>query len=190
LTIAAATATQIQVGVPTALLADEGTARVAVSNPGPGGGLSLPLTFTVTEAPLTAAGVNLSVHGSKTFSGVVATFTDANPGATTADFTALIIWDNGTASLGTVSSAGGLFIVSGSHTFVSFTNVHVVTVTIFDKGGRTATVTDDVVDPPALGSPHSPLHDQHWHRRLPVWGHHPGHHQPRSHRATGGEARK
>ncbi len=156
----AASSTQIQVLVPAAVLADEGTALVTVSNPGPGGGASLPQTFTVTDAALAARGANLSVHGNKSFSGVVATFADANPGATAADFTALITWDNGAAGFGTVAGTGpgnttGPFTVTGTHTFGSFANAHTVSVTLFDKGGRSVTVTDNVIDPPAPGGPPS-----------------------------------
>src|SRR5262249_50317044 len=75
-------ATQIQVMVPAALLTTVGTAKLTVTNPGPGGSTSLPLTFTITDAPLTASGRNISVTGAKNFSGVVATFTDGNPLAT------------------------------------------------------------------------------------------------------------
>jgi hypothetical protein len=154
LTVTAATATQVQVTVPAALLAEEGTVRVTVSNPGPGGGVSLPQTFTVTDAALTAAGVGLNVIGNKNFSGVVATFTDANAGATAADFTAVIVWDDGTASFGTVKAGAGNFTVSASHTFGRFSNLHTAVVTVYDKGGSTATVTDNVIDPP--GPPDTP----------------------------------
>jgi hypothetical protein len=154
LTVTAAGGTQIQVTVPPALLAAKGTALVTVSNPGPGGGPSLPQTLTITDAPLTATGANISVLGNKNFSGVVATFTDGNRGATAADFTGIIIWDNGTASFGTIGGSAGSFTVSGSHTFSGFNNVHTVTVTIYDKGGNTAAVTDNIIDPP--GAPDSP----------------------------------
>ena len=48
------------------------------------------------------------------FNDAVASFTDANPGATTADFTATIDWGDATTSAGTVSGpTGGPFTVSG-----------------------------------------------------------------------------
>ena len=48
------------------------------------------------------------------FNDAVASFTDANPGATTADFTATINWGDATTSAGTVSGpTGGPFTVSG-----------------------------------------------------------------------------
>jgi hypothetical protein len=207
LIITAAGGTQIQVMVPPALLADKGTALVTVSNPGPGGGPSLPQVFTVTDAPLTAAGANISVLGNKSFSGVVATFTDGNRGATAADFTAIIIWDNGTASFATITGSAGNFTVSGSHTFGGFSNVHTVTVTIYDKGGSTAAVTDIIIDPPGPSDPQpaaggdpaaaalppvAPPQPQrrHGHDRRPaahVMPHHRGHGRARAKRHHGGE---
>jgi hypothetical protein len=70
----------------------------------------------------------------------VATFTDADPNATAASFTATIAWGDGTTSQGTVTGTG-TFSVLGTHTY---TNVGTfsVTVTILDVGGSSATVTD------------------------------------------------
>src|SRR5262249_58103548 len=67
LAVTAASGGQLQATVPAALLAAAGTARVTVTNPGPGGGPSLAQTFTITPAPLTAAGRTLSVTGNKSF---------------------------------------------------------------------------------------------------------------------------
>jgi hypothetical protein len=218
LAVTAASSTQIQVAVPAALLADEGTGTVTVTNPF-SAVASLPQTFTIADAGLTASGANISVLGNKKFSGTVATFTDGNPGATASDFTALITWDNGTANFGTLAGTGpggvGPFTVTGTHTFGAFTNAHTVSVTIFDKGGNTITVTDNVIDPPAPGgqgsapagnpasAPAVPPVDElfaaleaamqtrrrHHHGR-PAGGHHPGHHaHPRAHRQAGGEGR-
>jgi hypothetical protein len=174
LAAAAAGGTQIQVMVPAALLADEGTAQVTVTNPGPGGGLSLPQTFAITDAPLAASGANISVIGNKSFSGAVATFTDVNPLATAADFKAIIVWDDQTASFGIVSGpdANGVFTVSGSHTFATFNNVHTVSVTIYDKGGNTAAVKDNIIDPPGPPSPHH----HHGHHERPTAPHAKRHH--------------
>jgi hypothetical protein len=147
LTVSVASSTQVQVVVPPALLVDEGMARITITNPGPGGGASLPQTFTISDAPLTAHVSTLSVAGNKQFSGVVTTFSDGDPMASAADFTAIITWDNGTASLGTIAGSTGTFTVSGTHKFGAFSNAHTVTVAIYDKGGSTVTVTDSVIDP-------------------------------------------
>ena len=153
--------TQIQATVPAALVAEEGTATITVTNPGPGGGSSLAQTFTIADAPLTASGRNISVIGKKNFSGPVATFTDGNAAALLGDFSAIINWDDGSASYGTVTSNGaGLFTVAGSHAFRSFNNVHTITVTIFDVGGSIAKVTDNVIDPPSKGGHVKPVHQR------------------------------
>jgi hypothetical protein len=147
LTVTAASSTQLQVTVPSALLTTVGTGQVSITNPGPGGGTSLPQTATIAAAPLTAFGRTLVVTGNKNFSGTVATFTSGNPAATPATFTAIITWDDGSTSKGTVSGTS-VFTVSGTHTFGHFTNAHQITVTIFSMSGSTATVTDSVIDPP------------------------------------------
>jgi hypothetical protein len=146
LTVVAASATQIQASVPGTLLGQEGTALVTVTNPG--GGASLVQTFSITDATLTANRVNLNVHGAQSFSGTVATFTDGNGGATASDFSAIIVWDDNSANVGTVSGTGP-FTVSGTHNFATFTTLHTITVTIFDQGGKSATVSDSVTDPTA-----------------------------------------
>src|SRR5262249_20329968 len=63
LTITSVSGTQIQATVPASLLLKAGTANVVVSNPVPGGGASLGQSFTVTDAPLTANPIQLSVTG-------------------------------------------------------------------------------------------------------------------------------
>jgi hypothetical protein len=140
--------TQIQVSVPASMLKVVGTASVMVANPGTGG-LSLPQNFTITDALLTAYRFTLSVAGSMKFSGPVATFTDPDPGATRFNFAAIITWDNGTVTQGTVSAGqlAGTWVVSGTHTFSTFTNLHTIQVQILDGGGSTATVIDNVIDP-------------------------------------------
>jgi hypothetical protein len=158
LTLIAQSGTQIQATVPASLLAEDGTAHIVVTNPGPGGGPSEVQTFAITDAPLTAFGRNISVTGNKNFSGVVATFSDGNPDTSTGEYTAIITWDDGSAQFGTISGTG-TFRVAGSHTFTGFKNVHVVTITIFDKDGSTGTVTDNIIDPPGRHAiPRHPLH--------------------------------
>jgi hypothetical protein len=71
----------------------------------------------------------------------VAAFTDANPYATTADFTATIDWGDGSTSAGTVSGpTGGPFTVSGSHTYAS-TGPESISVSIGDDGGSTTSAS-------------------------------------------------
>ncbi|OYV88149.1 MAG: hypothetical protein B7Z73_09090, partial [Planctomycetia bacterium 21-64-5] len=54
----------------------------------------------------------LPVNNQSTFSGTVGTFTDADPNATSSDFTAAIDWGDGTTSDGTVSGSNGTFTIA------------------------------------------------------------------------------
>ncbi len=76
----------------------------------------------------------------------IATFTDANPGATSADFIATIDWGDGTApTAGTISEEpGGLFTVTGSHPYATL-GPKTVTVTIVDDGGSRATAVSHIL---------------------------------------------
>jgi uncharacterized delta-60 repeat protein len=100
---------------------------------------------TVNDAPLKATAVNFTVTGHKSFSGVVANFTDVDPGGLASDYTATITWDDGTTSAGTIGGTGP-FTVSGSHVFGAFTGTHTISVTISDNGSPVS-VTDIVKDP-------------------------------------------
>jgi uncharacterized delta-60 repeat protein len=108
--------------------------------------LSATGTVNVADAPLTATPLNLTVTGGAQFKGVVATFSDANPLAHAADFTATIVWDNGTTSTGTIQGKGP-FVVIGSHFFPTFKGAHSLVVTIYDVSSS-AQITDTITDPP------------------------------------------
>src|SRR5437879_5 len=73
-------------------------------------------TLTVTPAPLQATGVNISATAGAPFSGIVATFTNADPFGNAASYTATITWEDGSQSAGVISGSGTL-TVTGSHTF-------------------------------------------------------------------------
>jgi hypothetical protein len=110
---------------------------------------------------------------------VLATFTDADPGATAGDYSATILWDDGSTSAGTISGSG-TFTVSASHTFPRFTFTHALTVIIRDQGGSSVVVVDNATDPPARS--HSRRHGRgprHHHRVVthprPVESGIPGH---------------
>jgi hypothetical protein len=92
---------------------------------------------TVADAPLAASCATPTVS-TAAFSGNTATFTDANPGATAADFTATIDWGDGSTSPGVVTGlVGGPFTVSGTHTYATLGS-HTITTSISDDGGSTA----------------------------------------------------
>jgi hypothetical protein len=148
LTTTFVSSTQLKATVPASDLAEEGSDNITVFNPAPGGGTSAASAFTITDAALTASGVAISATEGLSFSGQVATFTDANPAAPLTDFTtgsggATINWGNGSTSAGTVSQPGGVgtqFDVTGSHTY-SDQGSYTVTVTIADLGGSSKSVT-------------------------------------------------
>jgi large repetitive protein len=106
-------------------------------------------TAAVIDAALTATAVNPTVPEFPAFSGVVATFTDADPAGTVADYSATINWGNGIVQPGTINiGPTGLFQVSGTQLFDQGT--FPVIVTIHDAGGAVATAisTITVTDSP------------------------------------------
>lgn len=140
--------TQLQATVPAALVAEEGNASVTVNNAVPGEGVSNAATFTITDAPLTDTTpvATLTAVEGRGIVQVVATFSDANQGATVDDFTNTVInWGDGTTSTGLVqlvarTSTSATFQVTGRHVYAeegSFT----VTVTINDVGGQSVTTS-------------------------------------------------
>jgi PKD repeat protein len=96
---------------------------------------------TVGDAALSATLTAINPVEGAAFSGPVATFTDANPGATSADFTATITWGDGATSTDTVSGpSGGAFTVNGTHTYATASS-RTVTVKVTDDGGTTVAVS-------------------------------------------------
>jgi hypothetical protein len=132
--------------------ADEGTPAVTVriTDPDdPGGPATASATATVSDAALAATG-SPAFASANPVSHTVATFTDANPGATALDFTTgggitTIGWGDGTTSPGTVTQTGpGHFAVSGTHTYAVL-GPHTITTNIVDDGGSTAMATTRVI---------------------------------------------
>jgi hypothetical protein len=105
-------------------------------------------TITVTDAALSGQSPSAPLQGGEgvpfvaqavPVSGVVASFSDADPGGTVSDYSATIEWGDGTTSAGTVGTSGSGFTVSGSHTYQEDGNYPVV-VHIGDVGGSTTSV--------------------------------------------------
>ena len=93
----------------------------------------------------------------------LATFTDANPGATVDDFTATIDWGDGTTSAGTIIAHGAapngvVFSVAGTHLYIE-EGTYPIQVSIKDVGGsETFAVTQAVIaDAPLTAATPPPL---------------------------------
>ena len=100
--------------------------------------VSLPRFVVVSDAPLTAAGVQAAATEGALFSGVVASFSDANPLAELGEFSATVTWGDGGTSAGVVAADGhGGFVVTGSHTFLQ-EGSYAVSVQVNDVGGSVA----------------------------------------------------
>jgi RHS repeat-associated protein len=106
-------------------------------------------TANVADALLSpGSGGSINVVEGTSFSGTVATFSDAGPGPGNetsggdAEYTVSISWGDGNKSGGTVSAGGtsGTYVVSGSHQYTD-EGSYPVTVTITDDGGSSTTVT-------------------------------------------------
>jgi hypothetical protein len=96
-------------------------------------------SVAVSDAQLSATCAG-ELAAFKSFSGSLATLADANPLATSADFSATVHWGDGTSSPGTASGAtGGPFTISGDHTYASLGNF-TITIDVQDEGGASASV--------------------------------------------------
>ena len=95
-----------------------------------------------TDAPLAAVGMTFQPTEQSTFSGIVATFTDADPAGSAGDYIAQITWGDGFVSTATISADPafpGQFDISGSVTYTT-TGTLPVRVAVSDKGGATVVV--------------------------------------------------
>ncbi len=99
---------------------------------------------TVTATPTTFTFTPLVPLAGST---VVATFTDSNPLATSANTTASINWGDGHTTLGTITGpVNGLYTVTGSNIYGLNTPARVtVNVTITDPSGQTGTAVDTAI---------------------------------------------
>jgi hypothetical protein len=85
--------------------------------------------------------VTLQTIEGKPFTGVIGTFSDADPGALASDYTAAIDWGDGTTGPGTVAAIpGGGFQVTASHAWTEEGSRGIV-VSITDAGGARANAT-------------------------------------------------
>ncbi|MFI5008757.1 MAG: PASTA domain-containing protein [Solirubrobacterales bacterium] len=143
--------------------AEEGSFTLTVTIEDIGGAhASVSIPVSVLDLPLTATPVSaLSVSGlgNAPFTGRLASFTDADPAAQAGNYTAQILWGDGSGSDGTIAVASaGVFAVDGAHIYTQ-SGIYTVKVLMRDGGGQsalaqvslTATVTPAVASPlPAL----------------------------------------
>jgi hypothetical protein len=78
------------------------------------------------------------------FAGATANLHDNNAAAPSSDFTATIDWGDFSSSSGTVSGAGGDYVVSGTHTYAS-SGTYTVTTAVTDDGGSKTSVSCSLI---------------------------------------------
>src|SRR5207302_1202078 len=126
--------------------AEEGPHAVSVSIADHGASDTAHSTANVADAGLTASAKTVTPTEGASFSGVVASFTDADPAGTATDYSATISWGDGHSSSGTIPANGSGFDVSGSNTYAE-EGSNAVTVGITDHGASdTAHSTANVAD--------------------------------------------
>jgi hypothetical protein len=109
-------------------------------------------TLTVTPAPLTATGVDVAATAGAPFSGVVATFANADPFGGPGAYTAAISWGDGSTAAGTITDNGdGTFSVRGSHTFADPASDTVQVLIQHTLGYTTAATTTATATVSSLG---------------------------------------
>src|SRR5207302_927414 len=111
--------------------AEEGNYTVTVTiSDVVGSTTSTTLSAVVADAALHASATTIAAIEGACFSGVVASFSDADPNGASTDYSASIKWGDGQTSAGTVTANGsGGFDVSGTNTYAEEGN-DPITVTI------------------------------------------------------------
>ena len=112
-----------------------------------------PFDIKVDDAPLTSAASPITAIADVSFTGPVATLTDANPSGKISDFVATVTWGDGTATPGVVSArSGGGFMVTGPHTYAK-AGSYPTTISITDVDGASTTAHGTAI----VGAPPSPV---------------------------------
>jgi hypothetical protein len=129
-------------------IAEEGSYTATVNVSDVDGSTSQSIsTFSVADAALSPGTLTppTAIEGQPVTGAVLFHFSDANPDATAADFTATVTWGDGTvednatsANVSVVANPGGGFDVVGSHTYGEDASGLTFTVTVQDQGGGPA----------------------------------------------------
>lgn len=133
----------------------EGTYTITISIKDFGGSTAtVSSQILITDGVLNAAFVPITGTDGAAVSGVVATFTDADPNGHLSEYSADINWGDGHSSGGVMASDGhGGFTVSGTNTYAK-EGSYTVSVAIYDNGGAAANVQGaaTITDPPLNGA--------------------------------------
>jgi len=132
--------------------ADEGTFTSTVTIVDAEGNTATASTVAnVADADVLTAGSSLTLTATEgaAKSGTVATFTDQYTGNTSTDFTAQIVWGDGSTTAGTLSGSGANYTIGGSHAYAD-EGTYTAQATMADDGGGNsgpAAFIVDVADP-------------------------------------------
>lgn len=128
------------------------TATVTITDTRSGTAHTISGPEPVADAPLTASGQTVTATANIPFTGVVASFTDANPNAPLSDFSVApggvtVDWGDSTpldTNVSVIANGNGSFSISGAHPFQT-AGTFTVTVQITDAGGSSATATSTAI---------------------------------------------
>ena|GEM_PF-3760460 len=106
---------------------------------GPGGTKAvLTENVTVTDAPLAITMNTVNPVAGVQFTAAIANFTDADPTAISANYSAVVNWADGSTSSATIAArSGGGWQIYGTHTYAS-SGSWLISVTVTDNGGASA----------------------------------------------------
>lgn len=113
----------------------------------------------IADAALNASGTNLTATVGNPIQATVAHLSDANPNAGAADYTATVVWGDGSAATSAmvIPDAAGGFTLRGAHTF-NRPGAFATMISISDDGASTATAEGTVtITGPPLAPPDAPL---------------------------------
>jgi autotransporter-associated beta strand protein len=131
---------------------EEGSYTVATTIMDEGGStLTVAGTASIADAPLIGIAKTVNFSAGSNTSGVVASFSDADPRAFAGQFTALVNWGDGITSNGTIVADGAGFDVTGNHAYGE-AGTYTMAVTIRDAGGGSVSVNSTAIVAPTFAS--------------------------------------
>src|SRR5207247_5152872 len=96
---------------------------------------SLTVIASVADAPLTGSLGNIQTVEGQSFTGTLATFSDADPAGSLGDYTATVAWGDGHTTSGTVQAASGAFaVVDATGHVYDEEGTYTLTLTVTDHG--------------------------------------------------------